>query len=66
MSVLQSFSDMNQESMFIDQLKEYLDLPEEDIEKEDEQIEITRIENIEIKHLYYRYKERSTICVKRC
>lgn len=64
MSVLQSFSDMNQESMFIDQLKEYLDLPEEDIEKEDEQIEITRIENIEIKHLYYRYKEDQQYVLK--
>lgn len=64
MSVLQSFSDMNQESMFIDQLKEYLDLPEEDIEKEDEQIEITRIENIEIKHLYYRYKEDQQYMLK--
>lgn len=29
MSVLQIFSDMNQESMYIDQLKEYLDYPEE-------------------------------------
>lgn len=64
MSVLQSFSDMNQESMFIDQLKEYLNLPEEDIPKGDEQIEITRIENIEIRHLYYRYKEDQQYVLK--
>lgn len=64
MSVLQSFSDMNQESMFIDQLKEYLNLPEEDIPKGDEQIEITRIDNIEIRHLYYRYKEDQQYVLK--
>ena len=57
MSVLQIFSDMNQESMYIDQLKEYLDYPEEGIKGKEALMDIEEIECIEIRHLYYRYRE---------
>lgn len=57
MSVLQIFSDMNQESMYIDQLKEYLDYPEEGNKEKDALMDIEEIECIEIRHLYYRYRE---------
>lgn len=64
MSVLQIFSDMNQESMYIDQLKEYLDYPEEKIKEKDELTDIEGIGCIEIRHLYYRYRKEQDYVLK--
>lgn len=64
MSVLQTISNMNQESMFIDQLREYLNFPEEDNLDRQELVNINHIESIEIRHLYYRYKENQEYVLK--
>ena len=64
MTILQTFAGMNQESMFIDQLREYLDLPEEESYDTKNQVDIKSIDSIEIKHLYYRYKSEQQYVLK--
>lgn len=67
-AILQSLSQMNQESMFVDQLIEYLNLSEEEKgakhHSDSELINIKNLESIEVKNLYYRYKEDQNYVLK--
>ncbi|MGX8127962.1 ABC transporter ATP-binding protein [Clostridioides difficile] len=60
-SILQSFSGMNKESLFIDQLIKYFDLQEIN---DSGTIKISEIKNIKIENLYYKYREEQDYVLK--
>ncbi|NEZ46347.1 ABC transporter ATP-binding protein [Clostridium niameyense] len=60
-NILQTLSEMNKESLFIDQLINYFNLPEV-IDKGS--IKIDKIENIKIKNLNYKYREEQDYVLK--
>lgn len=60
-SILQSFSGMNKESLFIDQLIKYFDLQEIN---DSGTIKISKIKNIKIENLYYKYREEQDYVLK--
>lgn len=60
-TVLEVFSTMNQESLFLDQLREFFDLPETE-QKVGKKI--SDIKEISIKNLYYRYHEDQEYVLK--
>ena len=59
-NILQSCSDMNKESLFIDQLINFFDFPEQEQGK---QI-IDEIKEINIVHLFYKYKGQSVYALQ--
>ncbi|MGO1042566.1 ABC transporter ATP-binding protein [Clostridioides difficile] len=60
-SILQAFSGMNKESLFIDQLIKYFDLEETN---DSGSIKINEIKNIKIENLYYKYREEQDYVLK--
>lgn len=60
-SILQAFSGMNKESLFIDQLIKYFDLQEIN---DSGSIKINEIKNIKIENLYYKYREEQDYVLK--
>ncbi|MCC0648802.1 ABC transporter ATP-binding protein [Clostridioides difficile] len=60
-SILQAFSGMNKESLFIDQLIKYFDLQEIN---DSGTVKISEIKNIKIENLYYKYREEQDYVLK--
>ena len=60
-NILEIFSEMNKESLFISQLIEYFEIPEN---KEDGKIKISKIENIKVCNLYFKYQASEEYILK--